>query len=592
MTLSRLFIKILLFGGIAIVLFILAFWLATKKNKTNISSSEPFKSIVGTSVETLHVSYIVTNDEGYLLTLIEPNQENQEKAYVLPIGTVLNFKTAEATSGGVAGFTYTDLQGSAFVGELGEEVIFKFPWGYYSSGINDEPHWLYALTPWQKTPIPLAFYAEGETKPYQWPAEPNNPELSSFYRTLEGGTRYGWNTESAVDHNLANTVFEGIVTDAVFNSETRNDRLAYRLDEATVHQLKLNKLATDSINTPNQYFLKYPKFLNISSNYTSMIILCLSADTVESKLINYDLDGNIVDKITLSRFSKSDTTDSRLSYINKRNTYSIARKTKDAISFDIVAYQLDDTGKINKRKSLLTETALKKSNGYAVERYQNLRREDFPELDENPQDFIFLTEKFNRLGVLGSIANASYGHTVNQILLSKYNGIENLYAYDRIFNELKLPLSKDENGTGNFTFELKTPSFSEIVKSAKFKVKQKDYSTIDLLLKARKLLLKHENTLLSLEKSKSDIVPAKTQEELEKSANLFRQVANSLETKSYDTGTKRLNKELASNCTFIADEILLISKGNFRWNDGREENRLYFVHNSLASLFLREPSNY
>lgn len=151
--------------GIFIFVGLLYYVLRTKVN--DVSSEEPFKSVINVKITTKTEAVIFKNVEDFVkeneYELVNTTKEiytETTQKYTIPIGTELKIDKAKIFTNGTSGFSYSYVLGKVYVKELQKEVAFEYQWGDQQISLygNEKEHWTFAKALWENTKTKGKFY--------------------------------------------------------------------------------------------------------------------------------------------------------------------------------------------------------------------------------------------------------------------------------------------------------------------------------------------------------------------------------------------------------------------------------------------------
>jgi len=353
-------ILILAFLG-AILLFGIL-WLAFRTKSENISSIEPYKSLVGKTVNTKQICYIAKNRKAgvnqnpYSIKMTSRYfDEEVKEIYTLPLGTSLIIEDAKAFISPASSLQRKYILGQVYVKELDKTVPFEMYWdpsyaGYpeYPLGSRND------LMPWHDEILGRKYYSEAIKDASLYPAQIKDPIVAARFRNTTHYTSAAQKNEVVADYTTANTVYEHDWNMGYIDDKQFSIRVLVPKDEITKFQLnevflKLNVdldkvvFSNELMLSPDYYTLIAIKFTGQPNNtgkpysYTNKENFI----SIESALINYDLYGKKIDHILLSSQTASDS--NALKQATVANTLI---KIKEQNSLMIKAYEINELGKI------------------------------------------------------------------------------------------------------------------------------------------------------------------------------------------------------------------------------------------------------
>ena len=338
---------IILVVVIGTILFIGMLWLALRTKTQDISSFEPYKSLVGTTVTTKQSCYIAKNYEHfvqknpYLLQLNNRFASEAGTAYEVPIGTELHIKEAKAFTGGTSGFTNHYILGSLFIDELNQEVEFEYDWmGQKPLDLmpNHNDHTVYPLAIWQEEPLPFKYDKDDKPTPYLWPATTTNDELATFL--------IPWSSKSKF--NGGNPPQNSVTFQAGINENTS-------ISGSEIALLQLAKIPAFSLSNDSIHAFNKDHQLNISSNFISLVIgYRQENEAPENVIVNYDLNGNYIDYLLISMeeniynpYVEHPVTDTKKLKVMENSFLYYGKKEKEG---QTAIFKIQDDGKIMETK--------------------------------------------------------------------------------------------------------------------------------------------------------------------------------------------------------------------------------------------------
>jgi len=304
-------------------------WFAFRIKSENISSEEPYKSLVGTTVQTKQICYIAKNRNGdvnknpFLIKMTSRYfGESVKDVYTLPLGTSLNIEDAIAFISPGSSLQRKYILGKVYVKELDRTVSFEMYWDPgYAGYQNDKLGLRNDLMPWHDEILGRKYYAEGIKDASFYPAQIKDPIVAARFRNTTHYTSTAWKNELVADYTLSNTVYEsdwnmGYIDDKQFSIRVlvpKNELKAFQLDEVFPElDVDLDKVvfSTELMLSPDYYALIAIRFKG-QQNKTGEVYSYSNKEKflgIESALINYDLYGKIIDHLILSSQMASDLT--------------------------------------------------------------------------------------------------------------------------------------------------------------------------------------------------------------------------------------------------------------------------------------------
>lgn len=301
MEIASLIKKLLLIGVVGVLLIIFLFWWTLyRKQSTNINDIAPFSDIVGQDLIAEQEAFIALNYEAfveenpYILQMHDRFYEDAGKPYQLPKGTVFTIEAAKSYYHPVSGFWHSYVLGSVFIEELGQVVKFEFPWG--SQEIEDlsggSPNYrLYELAPWQKIRLPFKFFEGGTKEPYVWEA------LIKDYDFNMTSNRFVKRDSFQTNRNFDN--YYSKQEDWAPEKPYFGEHNELSIEE--IDHLNLTQIYPDYSKNKAQYTFHPDYRILLSKNTISLVVtVFMGAHEMESMLINYDLNGEIVEHLKIS----------------------------------------------------------------------------------------------------------------------------------------------------------------------------------------------------------------------------------------------------------------------------------------------------
>ena len=168
MTKNTLLLLLKIFAlGILIFIGLLYYVLRTKAN--DISSKEPFKSIINVKVTTKSEAVIFKNIEAFIkendYELVNNSKEiypEITEKYIIPIGTELKIEKAKIFTNGTSGYSHSYVLGTVYIKELQKVVAFEYNWGDQQISLygNVKKHWTFEKAIWENTKTEGLFYLD------------------------------------------------------------------------------------------------------------------------------------------------------------------------------------------------------------------------------------------------------------------------------------------------------------------------------------------------------------------------------------------------------------------------------------------------
>ena len=338
--------KLLLLGvlGIGILLF-LFWWGFYRTQATNISEQTQYAEFVGKEVTAKHESFIALNykpfvqENPFILQMFDRFNEDARDSYTLPVGTKFKIEDAKSFYNAVSGFSTNYLLGSVFIKELNKDVKFEIQWGNTVGLGSDEieTYDLFHVAPWLSEALPYKFYHDGRKEAYLWP-----PRIRDY-------------NFSTVSHRFVprdtpqlNRNFDIIYSD---QDDWGTDKVYFGqnsvLTKEEISFLKLEELYSDYSTKADSYAFHSDYNLELSREFITLIPTIFKGEhEMESHLINYDLDGNIIDHLKIS-YDEIAEGMIKKEFVLMGNKITI----KDIVSLDtetvsISTYEIQDDGKI------------------------------------------------------------------------------------------------------------------------------------------------------------------------------------------------------------------------------------------------------
>lgn len=306
--------KLLCYCSILIILQSCLFS-STKYEKEDLSKLAPFNTIIGKELTTKRICYIIKNAESivmenpYLIQMDTIFIASQSNIYTLPIGTSLKIEKAIQFIKPPGQFAYKNILGSVFVPELNQEVKFEFVWDPIvpeNIGKDRFKYEVYPVTPWLDRPLPLKFdMYDNSSSAYQWGAKSNNLAFNELLETI-----------TLVDHFNQNKTFENSTFDEKYYKEGMNYFVPSSgvIPKNQLYLLQLDLIYPEIFNTPTKFIIANDCRIHLSENYISLILTGLFNDSMISSLVNYDLKGNYIDHLIISKADHSSGTKKSTDY--------------------------------------------------------------------------------------------------------------------------------------------------------------------------------------------------------------------------------------------------------------------------------------
>jgi len=287
-------LKVLLIVGI-IAFGVLIFWIwwgFYKTKSTDISAQTKYAELVGEEVVAKNESFIAKNYKpdvkinSYQLKMGSRFNDRVGEVYTLPIGTKFKIGSAKTIHDAVSGFDTNYVLGSVFIKELGKDVEFEFAWGatIAASWCDEEPYDLFQKAPWFSDALPYKFYHDGQKKSY-------NHDFNNALILFPSRPTF-----------QPNRNFDKIYAEGTTKSSERDYfKVGKKLSNEHEALFKLNQIYPDNAANPDSYAFHADYELQLSCNFTSLVLTVFKGEhEMESQLINYDQDANIIDSFIIS----------------------------------------------------------------------------------------------------------------------------------------------------------------------------------------------------------------------------------------------------------------------------------------------------
>ena len=153
--------------GVLIFIGLLYYVLRTKVN--NVSSEEPFKSVINQKVTTKSEAIVFRNTDAFVqendYELVNNTKEiyaEITEKYTIPIGTPLKIEKAKIFTNGTSGFSHSYVLGTIYIKELKKDVFFEYRWGekHISLYGNEKEYWSFDKAIWETQKLEGKFYFE------------------------------------------------------------------------------------------------------------------------------------------------------------------------------------------------------------------------------------------------------------------------------------------------------------------------------------------------------------------------------------------------------------------------------------------------
>jgi len=349
---------------IAIAFIIGMMWLASRTKTENISTSVPYKSVVGTTVVTKQICYIAKNRKAsvnqnpYLIKMTSRYFGDEVKeVYTLPLGTSLIIEEAKAFISPFSTLQRKYILGKVTVKELNKTVSFEMAWDPSDAGYNQD----YLATrndlmPWHNEILSRKYYLEGVIDSSFYPAQIKDPEVAARFRNTTYYTTSVWENKVTADYTTENTKYESDWNMGYIDEKQFSIRVLVPKDEITEFQLyevfpeldvSLDKIVFSNELTlsPNYYTLVAIKFMG-KMNETGQEYSYYNKEQflgVASALINYDLNGQKIDHHLLSSEMASDSTELKKSMVADTHIKTEEKKNDSTITTE---FEITELGEI------------------------------------------------------------------------------------------------------------------------------------------------------------------------------------------------------------------------------------------------------